>query len=83
MATGTRAQTRKRKSAPDQERDTEHRDKPTSRKRVKRIEKADPIPWEVFYMSVAELEAQRSNCLDNEKVIHVGDNKINSYYYGY
>ena len=67
MATGTRAQTRKRKS-PDQERDTEHRDKPPSSKRTKRTEKADSIPWEVFYMSVAELEAQKSNCLDNKKV---------------
>ena len=64
----TRAQTRKRKS-PDQEGDTEHRDNPTSSKRIKRTEKAtDSIPWEVFYMSVAALEAQRSNCLDDKKV---------------
>ena len=78
MANHTQTGTRKRKS-PDQ---VGERDNPTSSKRVKRTEKApDSIPWEVFYMSVAELEAQRSNCLENEKVTHAGDNKINNIRY--
>ena len=28
----------------------------------------NPLPWKVFYMSVAELESQRSNCGDTERV---------------
>ena len=28
----------------------------------------NPLPWKVFYMSVAELESQRSNCDDTERV---------------
>lgn len=28
----------------------------------------NPLPWKVFYMSVAELESQRSNCGDAERV---------------
>jgi hypothetical protein len=28
----------------------------------------NPLPWDVFYMSVAELESQRSNCNDAERV---------------
>ena len=56
-----------------QERDVDD-DQPTSSKRAKtlsgkRTDKApDSIPWEVFYMSVAELESQRSNCVDSDKV---------------
>ena len=67
----TRAQTRTKRKSPDQAGDTEHRDNPTNSKRTKRTEKApDSIPWEVFYyMSVAALEAQRSNCLDHDKKV--------------
>ena len=49
-------------------------DQSTSSKRVKtrsgkRTDEApDSIPWEVFYMSVAELESQRINCVDSDKV---------------
>ena len=35
-----------------------------------------PIPWEVFYMSIAELESQRSNCVDAERV-NLINNRIN------
>ena len=31
-------------------------------------EEKNPLPWKVFYMSVAELESQRSNCGDTERV---------------
>ena len=38
------------------------------RSKSTQTEEKNPLPWEVFYMSVAELESQRSNCGDAERV---------------
>ena len=45
----------------------EERSKSTQTEEKNAPEK-NPLPWKIFYMSVAELESQRSNCSDAERV---------------
>ena len=57
----------KRKSSPTKD------DENSKANKKARIEKGPCIPWEVFYMSVADLESQRSNCADQSEKVSRGD----------
>ena len=79
MATSSTKPRRSLKRKQTYTKDSEHSEPAPKRARTT---KGPSITWEKFYMSVAQLESQRSNCAEHNKVSRDYYDKLERLHYG-